>query len=296
MACSDIGEAICQAACAESLPPQEHARCLIDFRFATDAEALQLARSLYDRTNTFLGVETREKIEGLRGEEVSLLPALPVGADRHHLAWLRESLEAFERFVQALGAGAPGTVRFTTHPKAFVFYRTAEPAYPSAYFVDDTIAYNLAGPLHSNPRDVQETLFHELFHLNDAQADGWSERALGGIFRTITARCHDHECFAAYAPHSTVVHDGTFYAFDHRTGDVREYAAELALRYFLEQRAALEAAPAFAPPFKCLTRLNRIAWDRLAEDFFGGFDHTPECAGEPTALETSGAARQDQAR
>lgn len=277
IACADVGDDLCLAACPDTLPPREHAMCLLEFRFGTDEEAAALARSFYSRTETLLGVETRPTIEGFRGEQVALHPALPLGTDRHHIEWLSESLDGFDRFLDALREHAPRTVRFSTRPRAFVFFRTAETSFPSAYYVDEKIAYNLAGPLHTNRGDARETMFHELFHLNDAREEGWSERALGEIFGAILAECTGHDCFAAYAPHSSVVDDGTFYAFDPRTGDVREYAAELALRYLLEQERVLAGEGPIDPPFKCVTALNGVAWTRLTDTFFGGADLTPPC-------------------
>lgn len=277
--CVDVGEDVCLSTCADDAPPREHAECLLALRLHSDPEALDLARQLYDRTNALVGIEPLGTIDGYRGDEVQLFPALPVGEHRHHLQWLLTSLEAFDSFVSALQARTDKPVTFGLRPRAFVFFRTAGGSYPSAYSWQGSIGYNLEGPLHTNARDVHETLFHELFHLNDEQRGGWSYTALTPIFDSIVERCGgaDHECFTPFAPHGTVVPEGTYYAFDERTRDVREYAAELALRYFLEHEAVLSGGPPSVPAFKCLTAENRRAWSRLAEEFFGGADLTPEC-------------------
>jgi len=47
-----------------------------------------------------------------------------------------------------------------------------------------------------------------------------------------------------------------------------EYAADLAKRYFVEQRTVLGGGTV-ARPFKCLTAENAEAWALLAERFFG---------------------------
>jgi len=277
--CPDIGHAACLRACPERAAPAAHAECLLSYRFGADPEALELARALARESSVLLGIDTRPRIEGYRGEWVDLHPALPVGVDRHHLVWLKRGLDRFATFVDAVRERAGRPVRFEPRPRGFVFFRTATTSYPSAYCWEGFVGYNLEGPLHRTERDMSETLFHELFHLNDAREDRWSERALEPIYRAIVEQCgDDHACYGPFAPHDTVVSEGTFYAFDARTRDVREYAAELALRYFLEQERQLAQRDEGGTPFKCLTRENRAAWELLAEAFFGGVDLTPECS------------------
>lgn len=278
--CADVDDSRCLAACPESLAPPEHADCLLRLRLAADPEALELARSLYTKASTLVGPDVRGSVEGYRGgDDVQFLPAWPMGEERHHLQWLDESLDAFDALLTSLATRAARPVTFTARPRAFAFFRTPTPSFPSAYYFDDTIGYNLDGLLHTTPRAVRETLFHELFHMNDAMRADWSKLALGELFASIKSRCGtDHDCLAPYAPHDSVVPDGTFYAFDERTGDVREYGAELALRYFLEHETALDGNVSMLPPFKCLTRENGVAWALLADEFFGGADLTPDCA------------------
>ncbi len=90
---------------------------------------------------------------------------------------------------------------------------------PSASTRDPRGSSSIGRPCpRTRPRTAHETIFHE--------------------------RCHDdHACLAPYAPHRTRVPDGTYYAFDQRMRDVREYAAELAVRYFLEHEALLAGSP-----------------------------------------------------
>jgi hypothetical protein len=277
--CSDIGEEACLAVCPRHQPTPDHAECLLRFRLASDPEALDIARTLYAHTKTLVGVHARAAIAGYRGEEsVELFPALPVGADRHHLDWLHASLQEFDDFVASLSSRAARPVLFDPRPRAFVFFRTAEPSYPSAFCLEEVIAYNLRGLLHRDRHEMHETLFHELFHVNDARRGFWSIDTLGSLFDSIVARCRgDHDCLAPFAPHESIVPDGTYYAFDERTGDAREYAAELALRYFIEQQAILHGELIRTPPFKCLTADNHIAWDLIVNEFFGGLDLSPDC-------------------
>ena len=275
--CADLGAEPCVAACPSTLPANEHAECLIEFRFAHDAEALELARSLYAKTGVLPGVDTTKSQSTYSGEHVQTRPALPVGDDRQHLAWIIASFERYDEVFAMLAAQAPGQIDFRLRPDAFVFFRTETRTYPSAWGQGGVVGYNLDGPLHTSERDVLETLFHELFHLNDERRGGWSANVLGDLFEGIVSRCGgDHECLAGFAPFDTRVPDGTYYPFDERTRDVREYGAELALRWYLEHEAILNGAP-LEPPFKCGSDANRAAWDRLARDFFGGLDLSRDC-------------------
>ncbi|MBX3212298.1 MAG: hypothetical protein KF850_09720 [Labilithrix sp.] len=280
--CADLAPGTCGKACPATLSAREHAECLIAFRFAGDAEALELARSLYAKTGVLPGVDTTRSQGTYAGTRVPTRPALPLGDHRQHLAWLIASFDRYDAVFTRLAARAPRPIDFRLHPDAFVFFSTETRAFPSAWGQGGVVGYNLEGPLHTNERDVLETVFHELFHLNDERRGGWSASALGELFEGIVHRCgSDHECFGDFAPHDTRVPDGTYYPFDERTRDVREYAAELALRYFREHEAILEGAP-LEPPFKCVSEDNRVAWERLVEDFFGGLDLARDCALGPT--------------
>lgn len=275
--CADIGEGACIAACADVRGAREHADCLLRYRFGADERALGLARAL-SNDGTLIGVETRGEIEGYRGEVVELIPALPLGEHAHHLDWIRGSLVHYDGFLRSLAEHTMKPIAFATKPEGFVFFRTNEGTYPSAFCAGGFIAYNLDGPLHAERRTMHETLFHELFHLNDQRADTWSEKELEEIFDSIVDRCDDdHACYEPYAPHESVVEDGTFYAFDARTRDVREYAAEIALTYFLEHEALFAGTQRPGLPFKCRAPENALAWRRLVDTFFGGVDLTRRC-------------------
>jgi len=285
--CADLGGDPCIAACPPTLPPKDHAECLIEFRFAEDGEALELARTLYAKTGVLPGVDTTESQSSYSGNVVATRPALPVGDDRQHLAWIIASFERYDEVFSMLAARAPAPIDFNLRPDAFVFFRTETKTYPSAWGQGGVVGYNLEGPLHTTERDVLETLFHELFHLNDERRGGWSATALGDVFESIVSRCGGaDECFATFAPYDTRVPNGTYYPFDERTRDVREYGAELALRYYLEHEAILTGTP-LEPPFKCGSEENRAAWERLARDFFGGLDLSRDCESRPVSTDDS---------
>ncbi len=103
-------------------------------------------------------------------------------------------------------------------------------------------------------------------------------RALGAVFDSIVSRCHvAMGCLAPYAPTDTRVRGGTYYAFQPDNGEaVHEYAAELALRYYREERAVLRGERPLAA-FKCGPPENARAWHLLVDEFFGGLDRTPAC-------------------
>jgi hypothetical protein len=123
---------------------------------------------------------------------------------------------------------------------------------------------------------VRETLFHEIFHLNDQAHGDWSARGLAPIFDAVVAKCGARsECLAPYAPNTTKVRGGTYYAFYPGNG-VGEYAAELALRYYKEHRAVFHKTP-FGAAFKCGPAENAQAWKAIADEFFGAIDRTPPC-------------------
>lgn len=280
--CGDVATEACMAACPPALPVRAHAECLIEYRFSGDAKALRLARSLYAKTGALPGVDVTARQGSYGGATVSARPALPIGDDRRHLEWILSSFERYEEVFAAIRAHADRPIEFRLTPDAFQFFQTEEVMYPSAWGARGIVGYNLRGPLHTSERDVLETLFH----LNDEWRGGWSAQALNDIFTTIGERCRlDHECFGSFAPHDTVVPNGTYYPFDERTRDVREYAAELALRFYREHEAVLQGTP-LEPPFKCLSEENRVAWARLSEDFFAGVDLTRDC---DTSMEGDGS-------
>src|SRR5262249_7923703 len=147
----------------------------------------------------------------------------------------------------------------------------------SAYAEGWDVSYNVAGSLNTSADAVRETLFHEIFHLNDAAHGTWSPNALGPLFDAIVSRCGANTaCLRPYAPNSTLVRGGTYYAFQPGNG-VGEYAAELAIRYYRETRAALGKKPLAGAPFKCGPEENARAWDLIVREFFGGADLSPGC-------------------
>ena len=59
--------------------------------------------------------------------------------------------------------------------------------------------------------------------------------------------------------------------------DARQFAAEVALRWYREERAILRGQSPVRPAFKCGPEENRRAWEAIATEFFGGMDRVPPC-------------------
>jgi hypothetical protein len=227
---------------------------------------------------------------GWRGQ-LRLIPALPVGPWRRHLAYLAEAMEDFHRFFSALEAAARprgSVVRYRWRDLALRFFQSVGKRTPSAYADGWTVAWNVNGSLLGSASGARETLFHEIFHLNDAHHGDWSRKSLGAQYQSILSRCTRGQgkrarlldsCLAPFAPHRTRVRGQTYYAFHPESG-VWEYGAELAVRYYLEQRAAQAGKPPRAP-FKCQAPENQKAWDALAREFFGGVDGLGPCKAAP---------------
>ncbi|MBI4704876.1 MAG: hypothetical protein HY744_27545 [Deltaproteobacteria bacterium] len=263
---------------------REIVRCLIAARFAPDRVAAGMAVDLYDRTGDVAGVLPEQVMDGGWRGVLRLVPEPPLGPHRLQLQYVAAATRDIDRFLVALQARAGRPLSYRWQPLGLRFFRSVGRTTPSAMAERWAVAYNVRGSLHVSADAVRETLFHEIWHLNDAAHDNWSSRALGDAFASILARCPSgpgglpsRACLAPWAPHSTTVRGGTYYAFQ-PGGGVGEYGAELAVRYFEEQLRALgPGRAAAARPFKCGPEPNATAWKLLADEFFAGADLVPGC-------------------
>jgi hypothetical protein len=272
-------EAKLSGPCPVSVPTEARFRCLFDERYRGDAKAASLAYELWSRHAIVAGVAPKHTMDGGYRGMIALEPAVPVAADRKHLEWMVTNMKDFESFfasfAKAADAGAPPRVRFRFRPLRLRFMRSTRGRTPSAYANDWSVSYNLAGSLWRSVDAARETMFHEIFHDND---DDWSPRALGEIYRGILAKCGTRvPCLGPYAPSEIQVRGGTYYSFQPNNGDsVREYAADLATRFFRENRDTLAGAPP-KKPFKCGPPENARAWGLMRDAYFGGQDLVPAC-------------------
>ncbi len=215
---------------------------------------------------------------GYRGT-IRLVPALPVGGDRKHLAWVAGALDDFDAFFAAIAAH--GAIRYRWRGLVLQFFRSVDSTTPNAFAADWTVAYNVRGSIDTTAAAARETLFHEIFHLDDADHGDWSPAHLSAERDAIVRKCGARTaCLAPYAPTATIVRRGTYYAFQ-PGNDVHEYAAEVSLRWYREQRAVIRGEAIPGPRFKCGPEENRRAWEAIANEFFGGVDLVPAC-GEAT--------------
>jgi len=259
-------------------PRDEQIRCLLAARYGSDPRAAETATRLFDRAGDVAGLSPAETMEGGFRGTLHLVPELPVGARRRHLEWVALAAADFDDFFRRLTSGGGGAPRYRWRALGFRFMRSVGRTTPSAYASGWSVAYNLDGSLNTSERGVRELLFHEIFHLNDEAHGDWAMTALRPTFDAIVRRCHGAvACLAPYAPTATRVRGGSYYAFQENNGaTVREYAAELALRYYQEQRAVLRGEAKLAA-FKCGPPENGRAWGLLVGEFFGGVDRTEAC-------------------
>jgi hypothetical protein len=251
---------------------REQILCLLRARYVKDPAAQKLAVELYEKTGTVAGQLPAQPFDGGYRGQLRLVPRLTIGPLRLHLQWAAAALHDYDLFFQKLG----GTPNYRWRALDFRFFESVKRRTPSAFAVDWSVAYNVAGSLFGSEAGVRSTLFHEVFHLNDQAHGNWSRRALGKLFDGIVTKCGTKiDCLTPYVADSIKVKGGTYYAFQPGNG-VGEYAADLARRYYLEQRAVMrgEKGPR---PFKCGPEENRKAWALLVEEFFGGVDLVPAC-------------------
>jgi hypothetical protein len=259
------------AAGAQASPARE----ALAVRFAPDSQAQLLALSLYDTDADDVDALTAQAFDGGYRGTIQLVPALPVGDLRKHLAWVHAALQDFDAFFAALSRR--GSPRYRWRGLSLHFFRSVGNTTPNAFAWGWNVAYNVNGSIDTTADATRETLFHEVFHLDDADHGDWSPAHLAALQDAIEHRCGVRTaCLAPYAPTGTIVRRGTYYAFQ-PGNDVHEYAAEVALRYYRENRAAARGEPPVRPAFKCGPDENRRAWEALRDEFFGGVDLVPPC-------------------
>lgn len=256
--------------------------CMLSERYRKDPKARDLALAFYRTSGSVAGVGEAETLDGGYRGQIRLVPQAATGAYRAHLAHVAAASASFDELFVKLGAGTAGAPRFRWHNLRVRFVRSIDKRTPSAYAADWTVTYNVRGSLLGSADGVRETLFHEIFHLNDEDHGDWSAATLAADYDAIVARCSPsltRACLAPYAPGKTTVRGGTYYAFQQNNGStVHEYAAELALRYYREHHELFATGKLRKPPFKCGPPENGRAWQALVKEFFAGIDRTPACS------------------
>ena len=85
--------------------------CLIERAYRTDPKARQLALALWTDRGDVAGIGPDEVMDGGYRGKIHLVPQLPVGAYRQHLAWVAEATRSIDRFFTDVftGGAAPVT-------------------------------------------------------------------------------------------------------------------------------------------------------------------------------------------
>ncbi len=258
-------------------------RCLIEKRFEGQASAQNLALSMWEGSGNVAGIEREYVMDGGFRGTIQIVPELPVRRHERHLMWVAASSTDFEVFFDRLKTRTDKPIHYRHRSIRYKFLRSVNRKTPSAYASDWSIGYNVSGSLHVSVDAVRETLFHEIFHLNDEDhASGtmnWSAKNLGAIHESILQKCGTRiACLTPYAPTETVVRGGTYYAFQPNNGQaVHEYGADLATRYYREQRAMIRGEKLKGRPWKCGPKENAQAWKLMVDEFFGGVDLVGGC-------------------
>lgn len=254
--------------------------CAIEHAYQADAKAASAALALWNDAGDVAGVGEEEELDGGFRGAIHLVPELPVHGYRKHLEWVLAGVHGIDHFFDALFANQPAS-SYRYRALEFRFVRSLDKHRPSAYTLGWSITYNVEGSLNLSAKAVEETLFHELFHANDDAHGDWSVKVLKHDYVGILLHCGPKpsmKCLAPYAPNDTTVRGGTYYAFQQNNGDtVHEYAAELAVRYFKEQREMLASHKLSRAAFKCGPPENARAWQALVHEFFADRDFVPSC-------------------
>jgi hypothetical protein len=254
------------------------AKCILRRHFS-DPRAEALALGLFHDRRIAVSAEHSHTMDGGYRGMIEVKGTLPEAAARKHLEWSSAAFAKHQAFRKAFAASAKvdeAELPYFVTPKSLRFFTSSPRPTPSAYAIDEKIAYNLIGTLMQTEASVEETLLHEVFHLNDQAHKNWSLRALGGIHSRIHEKCGDRTpCLTRYSPGTTMVRGGTYYAF-HKGNDAREYAAELMVRFYREVSKALAGKPV-ANAFKCQASENAEAWQAFLNEFWNGHDPLPAC-------------------
>ncbi|CAN5749465.1 hypothetical protein BH09MYX1_BH09MYX1_07970 [soil metagenome] len=257
--------------------------CLIGRLYATDPAARDLALDMYRDSGDVAGLERPFTMNGGFRGQIQIVPELPVGKYRDRLAWVASSVHDFDEFFRDLRAAAgadAGTPHYRWRALTVKFFRSVNRTTPSAFASPWTFSFNVEGSLLRTETGVRETLFHEIFHMDDFDHGNCSPIHFSAYYDAILKKCGPKiACLDPYAPNDTRVIGGTYYAFQQENGvPVHEYAAELALRYYKEHRAFLHhEKPPFPKAFKCGPPENARSWNAIVAEFFGGIDLIPAC-------------------
>ena len=105
--------------------------CAIDARYAKDDRAKHLAEDLFKHGGDIAGVGADEQMDGGYRGMIHLVPELPIGKYREHLARVVVATDAIDKFFTDVMAGKQPAYRW--RELAFRFVRSVGKHTPSAY-------------------------------------------------------------------------------------------------------------------------------------------------------------------
>ncbi len=251
--------------------------CLLALRYFRDPAAAKLAQRLFEADGSIAGLTEEQDFDGGFRGVIHVVPDLPIGAKRRYLEWVVQAFADFDAVLGALPSPADAGTRppYRWHGLELGFFQSLKRRTPAAWADGWSVNFNTVGTLNQSPDAVRELLFHEVFHLNDQAHGSWSRAALSNVYEKVLLRCGtQRKCLEPWAPVETIT-KGTYYAFLPANG-VHEYAAELATRYYREQRQRSRGL-AVAQPFKCRNAENALVWALLKAEFFANVDLVPDC-------------------
>ncbi|HEY0990938.1 MAG TPA: hypothetical protein VGD80_27980, partial [Kofleriaceae bacterium] len=120
--------------------------CLIERAYRSDGKARALALALWTEGGHVAGVGAEEIMDGGYRGKIHLVPQLPTGSYRPHLAWVADAMRSIDKLFADLFAGQPAP-RYRWRALAFRFVRSIGKRTPSAYASSWAIEYNVEGSL-----------------------------------------------------------------------------------------------------------------------------------------------------
>jgi hypothetical protein len=258
----------------------ERIACLLALRYHQDPKAAKLAQRLFEAEGSIAGLTDEQDFDGGFRGVIHVVPDLPIGPKRQYLDWVVQAFADFDAVLGALPTPADAGARapYRWHGLELGFFQSLKRRTPAAWANGWSVHFNTVGTLNQTPDAVRELLFHEVFHLNDQAHGDWS-RVLSNVYEKVLWRCGTKRaCLEPWAPVETIT-KGTYYAFLPANG-VHEYTAELATRYYREQRLRSRGL-AVAQPFKCRNAENALVWSLLKAEFFANVDLVPACPQPP---------------
>jgi hypothetical protein len=130
-------------------------RCLLALRYAGDEAAAASALELFDVSGNVAGLNAPEDMDGGWRGQLRLVPELPVGTHRRHLAWQLAAARDIDGFFDGLEKRGGRRPRYRHQPIELRFFRTVGRTTPSAFANEWSIAFNVTGSINTSADAVR---------------------------------------------------------------------------------------------------------------------------------------------